>query len=49
MSNSIHTFAELLPNNCKHFFEMFEWALEQTENSQTENFQVKVTKVGIHT
>ena len=44
MSNSIHTFAELLPNNCKHFFEMFEWALEQTENSQ-----VKVTKVGIHT
>ena len=49
MSNSIHTFTELLPNNYKHFFEMFERTLEQTENSQAENPQVKVRKVGIHT
>ena len=49
MSSSIHTFTELLPNNFKHFFEIFEWTLEQTKNSQTENSQVKVGKVSIDT
>ena len=48
ISNSIHTFTELLPNNSKHLRE-FEWTLEQTKNSQTENSLLKVRKVSIHT
>ena len=44
ISNSIHTLTELLPNNIEHFFE-FQWTLEHTEYTQTENSLVKVKKV----
>ena len=36
ISNSIHFFTELLPNNSKHFFESLNGAFEQTENSLSE-------------
>ena len=48
ISSIIYTFTELLTNNSKHFRE-FQWTLAQTENSKTENSQVKVRKVSIHT
>ena len=48
-SSSIHTFTQLLPNNNRHFFWESEWTLEQTKHSQTENSQLKMRKVSIHT
>ena len=49
ISNSIHTFRELLPNNSKHFFESLNGHLNKTKNSEKENSQLKVRKVSIHT
>ena len=41
----ISSYSELLPNNCKHFFEGFNRHLK----SQTENFQDKARKISMHT
>ena len=49
ISNSIHTFKELLPNNSKHFFKSLNGHLNKIKNSEMENSQLKVRKVSIHT
>ena len=49
ISNSIYTVTELLPNNSKHFFGSLNGHLNKTKNSQSENSQLKVRNVSIHT
>ena len=45
ISNSIHTFTGLLPNNSKHCLESLNGHLNKTKNCQLENSQLKLRKV----
>ena len=48
ISNSIHTFTELLRNNGEHFFESFNGHLNR-QKSLKKNFVVNIRKVSIRT